>query len=578
MEDRVCRLLPALQAFNLVPAACVAAVAMCFFLPSSNAETVASAGASAPVPVCRAGQPDLYRATGGYVRVELILDKAQGNGSLFLFVHGTADGAFTTGWVRGFRSQRNLPYGLVAGGLRHEESRIHGVIKGDAHCPEAEFEVEAQIQNGRMRGTYEGYVTKWKPRGGLYKHEVSGKLRGQLVTEAELRRANALAAGRDYPCSRGPTGGGTAIDCGQALVRSFADARLVWKSEENYVPGAWGANFRGIGRELGNYGGVVVADDRVYAYYSCPVKVPADAAETNAVPARTQPHVAWTRSRDGNLVLNEVSSVAGAASMWTPSDLYDGPLRMVKGIDRVLRVDAATGRTLWRASWPAICFGLKSANHTTPCVADGLIIHQQYATIWQAAPEAFEQVSPYGRAVHTVAAKAAPAAIVDGRYFARLDGPCMGIACYDLRTTEEFLHRRRQEHDKLISRLLEVLRTKGRAEWQSCFDVLQQPHLNATELNALKRAGRVLAARAQDRQDQDNRYAAALRLAALAMTEFRAGEAKAIRDVAVPVLREMVTFGQRQAEARRALRKLGAEPPGRRRPSLGVDDELDLGP
>ena len=141
-----------------------------------------------------------------------------------------------------------------------------------------------------------------------------------------------------------------AVDCGRELVRSFADAKLVWKSEENHVPGAWGCQF---GKDQSNYGGVVAADGKIYAYYTSEVKVPAEGAATNAAPGQTNapPHVAWTKREDGVSILSEVTPLADPASMWTPSSPYRGPLRTAKVLDRVLCLDATTGRTLWRASW-----------------------------------------------------------------------------------------------------------------------------------------------------------------------------------------------------------------------------------
>lgn len=324
-----------------------------------------------------AGKPDLYQAKGAYVRLEVVLEHAQGEGKpISLFIHGTEEGRFTTGWIQGLDPQTNLPFGLVADGLRQEGDRLAGVIRGDHYCKEMQFTLTGQIKDGRITGTYAGHLMVQDPRArSLSRQERSGNLSGRLRTKTDLDKENAIAGGRDYPCHRGPTGSGAAVDCGRELVRSFADAKLVWKSEENYVPGAWGCQF---GKEQSNYGGVTVADGRVYAYYTCQVKVPADPAVTNAAPEQTdaQPHVAWTKREDGVSILSEVTPLAAPASMWTPSSPYRGPLRKAKVLDRVLCLDAATGRTLWRASWPGVSFCLKAANHTTPCVADGVVVVQ----------------------------------------------------------------------------------------------------------------------------------------------------------------------------------------------------------
>jgi outer membrane protein assembly factor BamB len=322
-----------------------------------------------------AGKPDLYQAKGAYVRLEVVLEHAQGEGRpLSLFIHGAGEGRFTTGWIQGLHWQTNLPYGLVAEGLRIEGDRLAGGVRGDHHCQEMQFTLTGQIKDGRITGTYAGHLMVQNPRArSVSRQERSGNLNGRLRTQADLDKENVIAAGRDYPCHRGPIGSGAAVDCGRELVQSFSDAKLVWKSEENMVPGAWGCF-----KEDSNYGGVAVADGRIYAYYTCPVKVPADAAATNAAPESTNapPHLAWTKREDGVSILSEATPLVDPASMWTPSDPYRGPLRRIKTLDRILCLDAATGRTLWRASWPAVGFCLKAANHSTPCVADGVVVVQ----------------------------------------------------------------------------------------------------------------------------------------------------------------------------------------------------------
>lgn len=333
-----------------------------------------------------AGKPDLYQAKGAYARLEVVLEQAQGEGRpISLFIHGTEEGRFTTGWIQGLHAQTNLPYGLVAKGLRLDGNALRGEIRSDAFCPDLAFEIEAGVQDGRVQGTFKGVITGWNRQVTPTKTEVKGMVSGRLVAEDDLRKRNTFAPGRDYPCHRGPFGSGAAVDCGRELVRSFADAKLVWKSEENFVPGAWGARTWGVGLIAdSNYGGVAVADGRVYAYYTSHVLVPNETA-TNPPPVTASspraepaanPHVAWTKREDGVSILSEVTPLADPASMWTPSSPYRGPLRTAKVLDRVLCLDATTGRTLWRASWPGVGFVLKAANHTTPCVADGVVVVQ----------------------------------------------------------------------------------------------------------------------------------------------------------------------------------------------------------
>ena len=58
-----------------------------------------------------AGKPDLYQAKGAYVRLEVVLHHAQGEGRpISLFIHGTEEGRFTTGWIQGLDPQTNKRY------------------------------------------------------------------------------------------------------------------------------------------------------------------------------------------------------------------------------------------------------------------------------------------------------------------------------------------------------------------------------------------------------------------------------------------------------------------------------------
>jgi hypothetical protein len=112
------------------------------------------------------------------------------------------------------------------------------------------------------------------------------------------------------------------------------------------------------------------------------------------------------------------------ASLSTPQEEPPEAGQDKRIVNRLLCVHLPTGKVVG-AKGPVggTCYEMLAA--------DGLIIHQQYGQLWRAAPDVFELVP--GRPQAIIAASAAPAAVADGRYFARLDRNCMGLVCYDLR-------------------------------------------------------------------------------------------------------------------------------------------------
>lgn len=151
----------------------------------------------------------------------------------------------------------------------------------------------------------------------------------------------------DWPRWRGPTSNGSAADCGEELVDAMGDAKLVWKSEDRGLPTSY---WMAAGwPEASGYANPVVADGRVYFYYS---------------------------RRDGSVYSQHLYEAYetgghhdGITAKWWASLSAD---------DVIMCLDAANGRTLWKTLFrgKGMVFNKIAGNFgplNTPCVAGGRV-------------------------------------------------------------------------------------------------------------------------------------------------------------------------------------------------------------
>jgi len=211
---------------------------------------------------------------------------------------------------------------------------------------------------GALAGTFEA----WSYEGrdvtyGAGAERFKGKVTGRWRDDVWKPQPGAeFADGKDWPAARGPSLNGSAVDCGEPLVENLHDARLLWVAEE-LTPGGKGgrpkvdfgfypANWSGIG--YGAFGGPVVADGKVYAYFQYP-----DLEKLRRIPEATG-HILCVRGAPLGLVASQFDAVRHT----------------------VFCFDARTGRTLWR--WQSReTFGKghsgKSGKGLTPCVYNGRV-------------------------------------------------------------------------------------------------------------------------------------------------------------------------------------------------------------
>jgi outer membrane protein assembly factor BamB len=174
------------------------------------------------------------------------------------------------------------------------------------------------------------------------RHQLEGAITGVLVAGEELARKHAVRRELDWPAWNGPLGNFTALPSGHELVESLDHAELVWKSEQ--TPPARGQTTRygrgnltrllQRGSPAGGGSSPIVYDGRVYFYYFQPDGPPYDDAFIQREVAAGRQVIPW---------------------MWS-----------LRGVDVMLCVDAATGQTIWRTSFPGQgrYFGHRGTGHS----------------------------------------------------------------------------------------------------------------------------------------------------------------------------------------------------------------------
>jgi outer membrane protein assembly factor BamB len=221
-----------------------------------------------------------------------------------------------------------------------------------AHSPPehrmAEFTVEAAVKNGRIAGTVKALGK-------------TGAVTGTIAPETHLVKANAIAKEKDWDSYLGSAGAGCAAQAaGVKVVNSMNEARVVWRGEEPVPQGlapltrfmhSWG-DASGL-RTSGGSSSPVLGGGKVFIYY----RLPRPSAIGN---------------KKGQAVdYEEGAKKAGHSQV----PVYVLEKAYSEADEVVAALDAATGKTLWRA---VIGIGVQNVhNHKerssdrTPAYADG---------------------------------------------------------------------------------------------------------------------------------------------------------------------------------------------------------------
>ncbi len=305
--------------------------------------------------------PELHltRFTDAYTRLELRLVGAlPGERDLILRLGVHSDGRVRQAWGH-LPGQARAQDQLDPRGLSVADGRLQGVLTlrhlmgvGD-HGYVGDLRMDVRIAGTEIAGTYEGWIA---PRTGghpahdivfagdplvarpdevRWRHGERTAVRGEVAGEARDAEAAAagqsFASGQDWPQFGGPNGDFGAAPFDGQLIEDMRDARLVWMSEETPA-GRSQVNRYGQGnlRHFLNYGmaggtaSPMIADGRVFLNFVIPA--------TDSTAEETLGDQAASYKARG---------VPTVAAMWT-----------AQGTDVLLCLDAATGRTLWRAEVP----------------------------------------------------------------------------------------------------------------------------------------------------------------------------------------------------------------------------------
>ena len=259
-------------------------------------------------------------------------------------------------------------HGLDASALKLEGDKLAGTVRltiapncwgrGERRPLGAELRLDAVIRDGAVSGAYTGrYVAP----------AVKGPVAARWEPWQAVAARNAFAAGRDFPCWRGPFGSGSCTPSGRELVESLADMRLLWRSEAD-LPNAWLWGADPIGGIVGGFCTPLFLDGRVYVFYYVPSgtyvvegmphakgrdkrrwreKYRVDADDVFVCIDAPTGRTLWKRVfKEKGINFNKT---AGAGPFMTPC-ISDGRLYGIGSAGRVYCVDAATGGVVWESS------------------------------------------------------------------------------------------------------------------------------------------------------------------------------------------------------------------------------------
>jgi outer membrane protein assembly factor BamB len=191
--------------------------------------------------------------------------------------------------------------------------------------------LDLTVADDAVRGAFTG--TWRKNHKSLDSVDVQGKIAG-VVVDAQ---ANALPRDAVWPCYVGPNQSFSSGPCARPLVDSLDQARLLWVSEYIGPTEAGSHRYGSCAGVPSGAGGAspLVAHGRVYQFrYQASGKV-------------TQtPHI--ERVLSGEHAERTRQKLADYG--WTKDDLI--ARWRIEADEELLCIDAATGRTLWRAQWP----------------------------------------------------------------------------------------------------------------------------------------------------------------------------------------------------------------------------------
>ena len=270
------------------------------------------------------------------------------------------DGKGAEAWLCSSVVAAGTPTWLDDVGVTFDGKSVRGTVRGThgGDLTPLEYTFDGARRDGQVSGTFSG---------SLGEARLEGTFSGAHLLECDMLAENAIAKGANWPRYRGTTGGMGGPEAAVPMVDDLARARPVWKSEDT-VPCGWGnapdqrygpvaAHFK---RPAGGTSTPVLADGVVYQYYYLP-------AGEGSIPQGWD--AVWDKHKVlyGNIPYPDDARMFGAA----------------RADEVVVALDAATGRTLWRAVAPGKGYNIQTHKwrgmNPTPVVHGGVLYNLGYA-------------------------------------------------------------------------------------------------------------------------------------------------------------------------------------------------------
>ena len=200
----------------------------------------------------------------------------------------------------------------------------------------AEVSIDAAIADGAIAGTAKV-------------GDASAAVSGKYIAEDELAKRNAVAKDKSWPAAQGPLGGGCSAEwTGVATIEDLSAFRMAWRCEASDV----GRGMGNITRFMNTWGSAstrrtgsgcaspVVADGKVFFKYFVP------APRDTKTPEQPLQAYGGTEASAGKAMLEQARK-AGFTGEALPTYAIEKTFQCAD--DVVLCMDAAIGKTLWKA-------------------------------------------------------------------------------------------------------------------------------------------------------------------------------------------------------------------------------------
>jgi len=255
-----------------------------------------------------------------------------------------------------------LKDGKLSGTFRRNNSLSTSSTSGDS-VPPVQVTVDAVVKGGIISGSAEIAGVK-------------GTVAGRMVGEADLAKGNAVAKDKSWPAAQGPQAGGCSAQwTGVATINDLSGLRMQWRCEEGDIGQGPGSITRFMNnwkdassrRACSGAAAPIAADGRIFLSYTVPAVRDSKTPEVKGVYGGTETELA--------AAMLAQAKTAG----YTGSELPGYAVEKIfqSADDVVLCMDAATGKTLWKAVIKGRAINIQHHKHTafdmTPACGKGKV-------------------------------------------------------------------------------------------------------------------------------------------------------------------------------------------------------------